>query len=443
MPTLTQPEKITIRTYNVGFGDCFFLKFHYPDFERNILVDFGTTKRPPGSSKNWKKKIAQDIQNHCNGKLHAVIVTHRHSDHISGFQTSKNGHGSGDIIAGCQPDIVILPWTEHPQAQTDAIEPPAVLMQGGAALRKPYSIKFSSMQAYMKYAVSLARSADKQNGAPILGATQSERDKQWEEIEAVGTTNLKNLNAIKNLSTMSHQNKHFYVHFNSESGLEDLLPGVTTHVLGPPTLKQSEGTTLTQRSADPTEFWQLQARAEQVVRDKGYRLFKDAETITGEDPVDMRWFKSQFNDSYRQQLIEFVRDVDQAINNTSLILLFECGNEKLLFPGDAQIENWQYALNKDDVKELLKGVTFYKVGHHGSTNATPKSLWKLLENKKSVTGTKNTLNTINSTLGHHHSNVPRKSLVESLNNESSYFSTEMLEEGTLYQDTIIHIEDGS
>ena len=52
-------------------------------------------------------------------------------------------------------------------------------------------------------------------------------------------------------------------------------------------------------------------------------------------------------------------------------LLFECGDLKLLFPGDAQIENWEYALSQPDVLKLLRGVSVYKVGHHGSTNATP------------------------------------------------------------------------
>jgi hypothetical protein len=42
-------------------------------------------------------------------------VTHRHRDHISGFST--DGEGTGKIIAACQPDHVILPWTEDPQDQ--------------------------------------------------------------------------------------------------------------------------------------------------------------------------------------------------------------------------------------------------------------------------------------------------------------------------------------
>ncbi len=64
--------------------------------------------------------------------------------------------------------------------------------------------------------------------------------------------------------------------------------------------------------------------------------------------------------------------------------MIEAGDKHMLFPGDAQIENWNYALKVSDgskggptheeASELLKKVDFYKVGHHGSRNATPRTL---------------------------------------------------------------------
>ena len=65
------------------------------------------------------------------------------------------------------------------------------------------------------------------------------------------------------------------------------------------------------------------------------------------------------------------------MNNTSVILLFEVG-ARPLFPGDAQVENWSYALedapDHEATRALLADVDLYKVGHHGSLNATPKKL---------------------------------------------------------------------
>jgi len=46
-------------------------------------------------------------------------------------------------------------------------------------------------------------------------------------------------------------------------------------------------------------------------------------------------------------MLSIVRILDQSMNNTSLILLFTVGKKSFLFPGDAQIENWTYALATD------------------------------------------------------------------------------------------------
>jgi hypothetical protein len=68
------------------------------------------------------------------------------------------------------------------------------------------------------------------------------------------------------------------------------------------------------------------------------------------------------------------------------IWVFTVGDTKLLFPGDAQIENWQYALKLSDRSEQivkqLETVDVYKVGHHGSRNATPKTLWGTFKKRK-------------------------------------------------------------
>jgi hypothetical protein len=78
-------------------------------------------------------------------------------------------------------------------------------------------------------------------------------------------------------------------------------------------------------------------------------------------------------------------DLAGYTNNTSLALAIELveSGKVLLFPGDAQIGNWQswqaitWPLedaqgNKSEVKieQLLLNTVFYKVGHHGSHNAT-------------------------------------------------------------------------
>src|SRR4051794_26203373 len=98
----TKPSKLTLRVYQVGFGDCFLLTFHYPSKDRHVLIDFGSTGVPPGTASGLMLRVAEDIKQQGGGQLHAVVAARRHKDHVTGFATSK-GKGSGDIIASCQP----------------------------------------------------------------------------------------------------------------------------------------------------------------------------------------------------------------------------------------------------------------------------------------------------------------------------------------------------
>jgi beta-lactamase superfamily II metal-dependent hydrolase len=71
-------------------------------------------------------------------------------------------------------------------------------------------------------------------------------------------------------------------------------------------------------------------------------------------------------------------------NNTSLVLAFEWGPPRkgkvLLFPGDAQVGNWLSWRNQNykaggvtmTADDLLRRTILYKVGHHGSHNATAR-----------------------------------------------------------------------
>src|SRR5690349_21024439 len=99
------PTRIEIRSYQVGFGDCFLLSFLYGNTDaRHVLIDFGTTALPKRGSTAAAKPsqhmplIANEIKKACNGKLTAVVATHRHADHISGFGTEGATGCSGEII---------------------------------------------------------------------------------------------------------------------------------------------------------------------------------------------------------------------------------------------------------------------------------------------------------------------------------------------------------
>lgn len=358
------PTSVRIRMYNVGFGDCFLLTFQYPGRARprHVLIDFGSTAAPSGSPGPLLQKIAQDIEKTVGHDPFAVVATHRHRDHISGFDPGSNGKGPGAIIAGLKPRYVIQPWTEQPNLAVDAEAPTA--LKGLAARRET----LASLQEIARHAVEVA--------LPRLqrGFRHTDTAKQ---LAFIGEDNIANAAAVRNLMKMGRND---YVYSGKGTKLNRFLPGVKVTVLGPPTVKQHKEIR-SQRSTDPDEFWSLQAKALGIGATKisaaDRNLFSGFRQVTGgQSPPWARWIVTSLRNAHGDQLLQLVRSLDSAMNNTSVILLFECGRHRFLFPGDAQIENWEYALGKKRYAKLLKNVTVYKVGHHGSLNATPKTLWK-------------------------------------------------------------------
>jgi beta-lactamase superfamily II metal-dependent hydrolase len=74
--------------------------------------------------------------------------------------------------------------------------------------------------------------------------------------------------------------------------------------------------------------------------------------------------------------------LDDMINSTSLVLVLQIGAARLLLPGDAEWGTWKIILANEDARALLRGATFFKVGHHGSHNATSKTLVEQVLPKK-------------------------------------------------------------
>lgn len=426
------PQSLTIRAYQVGFGDCFLLSFRYSaTSERHVLVDFGSTGLPAGVPKTRMKDIALDIRKRTGGKLHAVIATHRHRDHISGFATTAKGDGTGDIVRALKPDVVVQPWTEDPDIATDGTGP------GGAAA-KPANSKHVSMLAAMHGVAGQSLAETRRLGRYLAKPMR-------DQLGFLGEDNILNPEAVKNLMAMGKAGKAAYVYHGSKSGLDAVLPGVAIDVLGPPTLKQSDAIRK-ERASDPSEFWQFQSRAMRFAQAEGGHgeaLFKRHVLSRGPGyPIGVRWLIFHARSARSNQLLQIVRVLDDAMNNTSVILLMEVNGKRLLFPGDAQIENWQYALSRPDAKSLLGGVNFYKVGHHGSRNATPKSLWALFKNRSKTKGP-DRLQSLMSTMAGKHgspdkkSEVPRKTLVDALKEETDLYSTQDLGAKTLYHESVI------
>lgn len=430
------PVSVTLFSYQVGFGDCFLLRFSYPGGEhRHVLIDFGTTGLPKTVETNYMTRVARDIADKCGGRLQAIVATHRHADHISGFATSADGSGPGNIIAALDIDLVLQPWTEAPNASIDGLQ-----LAGSEAMAMKTMRK--SLAAMQGVSAQIVRMLEAGSLRHLSGAVRH-------QLDFIGRDNLKNASAVENLMAIGKRAKAVYAWHGSSAGLAELLPGVVVHVLGPPTLVQTD-TIRKQRPKDPAEFWHL----------AGMSLKDDAAVQQGDamlfarHPTDRRtklrrearWIAGRVDAARGEQMLSLVRALDNQMNNTSLILLFEANGRKLLFPGDAQIENWAYAL-QSEYAALLADVDLYKVGHHGSLNATPLSLWRAFA-KKGDKNARDRLKTVLSTMpGKHghaadHTEVPREKLLEQLDAKSELHSTHRLAPDALYEEITLDLTAG-
>lgn len=434
-----KPRSVHLRTYRVGFGDCFLLRFEYSDRWRNVLIDFGSTAAP-AHLKSTMKAVAEDIVEVCKDRLDAVVATHRHADHISGFAGQ-----TWEILKKLKLGLVLLPWTEHPDAPVDAASlPPG---PGDTQLRGMRHVRsLEQMHRVAELAATESKRILAERNRELDGDDDAADDfdpnvasrrlgiRRVQQLGFLGEDNLKNADAVRNLLSIADRD---FLHFGKATKLSKVLPGVKIHVLGPPTLAQSD-TVRAQRAVDVDEFWHIAGQsAGRTLKDHDplFPGFKPSGPTQA--PVGARDLIADLESIRGEQLLQLVRILDSVLNNTSLILLFEACGKKLLFPGDAQIENWAYALAQPHVRKLLADVSTYKVGHHGSLNATPKSMWKLFQQKKSKGGDLKTF--MSSRPGKHGSSqndseVPRKKLVTELVKESDHYSTLDLKGGALWFD---------
>ena len=361
------PNRITVRMYQVGFGDCFLLSFGYhsalPDGrrERHVLIDFGSTRWPKNYLPRYRE-IATDIATRTKGKLDCLVITHRHKDHLGGFGDDT----AALTIAALAPSLVLRSWTEDPQAAADATGPALIGRRSRA-----FADGLATAQAF---------------AGQVARTLRGEQHGFRAELADMAIEQLANEDAIHHLDGLATNASAGgrYLFAGQPSGLDALIPGVRTKVLGPPTIDQWPA--VAGERADDPEYWLRQhTLLGKMLKsvDAPPALIRVANGAGGRrqtiDPGPLRWIVERMRDQQTHSLLRIVSSLEDALNNTSIILQFDTGTRRLLFPGDAQIENWSYCLTAPGASALradLGAVDLYKVGHHGSRNASPRSLVK-------------------------------------------------------------------
>lgn len=414
-PTLKAPPSgVTVRMYNPGFGDCLLLAFRAEDGSpRYLLIDCGAHHRYPNRAAILNK-VAQDIASATGHHLHVVAATHQHTDHLDGFKLAA------DVFKTIQIDNLWLAWTEDPN------DPVANELQQayGKQIRALFGMAQQLGAAHHPLAEALTRvlefeypsgSGDIRLGADSVPAGPGGAP--------AGTDNSRPESPLPFLREQV-RNKLVRAQDYRHPGEPPLsLPGVKgikIYVLGPPR-KQALMRSLERKNElypELTALNETDAFAAAVLAANGTEKLTPAQkdlfersqpfgkaysipsALAAEHPSYGKFFKAHYGFSKREEKNQGPRwrridmdwigsgenlalSINSYTNNTSLVLAVEiCASGKvLLFAADAQTGNW---LSWQDLHwpgegpqgsevntpDLLKRTVLYKVGHHGSRNAT-------------------------------------------------------------------------
>ena len=372
-------ESIRIRMFRQGLGDAFLLTFPGDAGEVHVLIDFGVLLGTPGA-KATMERMAGHIVETTKGKLDVLVATHEHWDHVSGFAQAGALLGEDKLDVG----EVWVAWTEKPG------EPLAEELRGrrAAALHR--------IDAASRHLGAVQEPAAQRTASRLAAILEF-----WGGLGAAARATTSTAMDWVKARTAPRPPEYLY------PGSVFTLPGakrVRVYVLGPPHDKKWI------KKSDPSkgaasEVYQLAA-----VSDAEFGLFAAIDALERGDepeapPFD-EWFhvneakarldpffRAHYEDGADWRRIEhdwlgpagaLALKLDSDTNNTSLVLAFELvdSGQVLLFPADAQVGNWlswegvEWTVGeggtsrKVTAEQLLARTVFYKIGHHGSHNAT-------------------------------------------------------------------------
>lgn len=390
--------ELRIRMYRVGFGDFFLMTVPTDEGPQHILIDCGVTKGKAKKGEHAKgdigtiKAAVAHMANETGKKLALIIVTHRHEDHIIGF--SRAAEIFNDFKVGAI-------WMSFWETEYD----PNEKKEKKKSLASKFQEELTALALGLQSRLATAGSDDP-DADEILAMLRNATGIDHADLAATGGTASaskgtgggSNAASLAFLKTGLGLEPEYYVKGDKPKMPKVLRDaGLTAQILGPP-------------PPDAVDFMKLMDLTKQTGQYLGET--DDGGNIKTFDPFGTSWHAqaseyppSAFRELSRESkkspsaameamiqaaqpslLFTAAKTLDNFLNNQSLVVLFTFAGKKLLFAGDAQGGNWEYwmyggtpekapsadQIDKDSAS-ILSHLDFYKVGHHGSTNATPVS----------------------------------------------------------------------
>ncbi|MCA1397950.1 MBL fold metallo-hydrolase [Bradyrhizobium sp. BRP56] len=339
--------------FRVGFGDFFLLTVPTTGgASEHVLIDCGVHAQDLGSIRDAVQQMAND----CGSKLALVIMTHRHADHISGFATCS------DIFSGFTVERVWMPWFEDPKNDK------AMAFQASlTAIADNLSVRFAARGG--NDSSMLKNMVDNITGGMAAAGGGSKNQKALDVLHG----------GFKN-----EANHDYY-----KAGDHPILPksltdaGLSAQILGPPI----DSKLISQMTKVNQQYLSDEIETnDEVVRPfpKAFYTDKNGYPSDAFRIYDDQTIIRLIDGAQPDLLAARAKSADNTLNNQSLVVLFSFRGRHLLFAGDAQWGNWENFLYggaygtpghtelTKNAKSILGKIDFYKVGHHGSANATPK-----------------------------------------------------------------------
>ncbi|HUF23742.1 MAG TPA: hypothetical protein VMN81_06405 [Vicinamibacterales bacterium] len=401
-------DAVVVRMYRIGHGDCFLLAFpgkkaKTPSY---VLIDCGYKPGSPGKIKDPRtaKEITAHIREATGGHIDVAVITHEHQDHVNAITATH----FKDITIG----EAWFAWTEDPD---DSV---------ADELRKTYKDKLLGLLAARNRLAAdgetgRAKQLDNFLGFELGGDDETFNANAAEALlGAAKTGESMNKRSMKLFKDLAEKGPKFLRAHGPIRSVPN-ASGIRVFALGPPRDPEQL------RSLDPEgdeAFHLMSLAAKTPVGYFGMAAIAAGAGTTPEAPFASRFCVPLANArAAGSPYAEFVQahygndgeapapaphpyevpgnapwrridrdwlfsaeqlalDMNKYTNNSSLVLAFELspGGKVLLFAADAQRGNWLSWAKKEwkdgdrkvSARDLLSRTVLYKVGHHGSHNAT-------------------------------------------------------------------------
>jgi hypothetical protein len=428
---------VSIRMYRGILGDCFLLTVRLEGEPKYILIDCGVLQHISAGTEALDKleprvrdsmtseetealckvqagpiqirEIAADVAKTTCNHLHLVVLTHEHYDHLSGFALAR------DIFDNVRIDQLWMSWVENPEDEfardlrarfQQAKQSLALAMQAGTALgvddeRLDVVRDLSAFMGVAHVGTELRSTRDMidyvRNRA---GEAATRYLSPGEVIEPAMCFGLRAFvlgpphneeKLRKDAPSADPLKKEVYLTRRDDVAALAASIGAALRGVGHVANLVNAGKDALGLDED-TQFIRSAAVDSPPPFARPHRRGKD-NIVSDEDPrreVEKLYKQQDFRKIDHEWMGEaemLALKMDSDTNNTSLVLALELPDgQVLLFPGDAQVGNWlswsdqSYPVKGGNgertlsIDDIFKQVVFYKLGHHGSHNATLKAL---------------------------------------------------------------------